>query len=938
MQIEVLKSDNAANKDKGDLLEHLARHILQIRGYEVAEQLRVTGMEIDLLCREKVSEKEIYVECKAHKDPLAAPVISQLLGNVEIRGCSSGWLITTGPLSKDAKGIVSEWNKRPVEKRSKLAFFTADILLEALQDARLICAVPEAEAQKQCCRSNGYSIGEWSLLVSEWGYYWSAPILINGVPEKVACFNATDGTIVLDPQLTENLRSTDFGARELPFYVPDAVNLGNATDNHKTFEATSVVQVEHGDKWADYRPARPEDFVGRKKAQQDLMRLFTDIKGKRTDTRVFAIKGDSGIGKSSLVAKVRADANKSQKPNKLFFFAVDVRAANDSSYIHSALVSALREASAKGFGVNAEVRITNYMAPLESESVRTFMQECERKHELIILVFDQFEELYSKPELMSVFKSTKDLMFSVLASATNLALGFAWKTDTSIPQEHPAYHMWHELADHRYEIQLRPFSHADADNSLTIFEHELGQRIRPELRKYLIESSQGYPWLLKKLCIHFYEQTQAGVDQHQLADTTLDVASLFDRDMSDLSDAQIACLRLVARDAPMDWYEIEEQAGREVVQALQDKRLLIRRGDKLNLYWDIFGDYVLTGNIPNIPFTYIPQSSSLPAMIGIALQLDEIEGKSKEELAEVSGLKDSTIWNIIRDLKQFGVAIGETGLYRLDPHVSGNDIKSILARIRAKFKRHALTQRLSQDHVSKPADIERLIQYLKEINPTAQHHSRTWRHNARKMAQWLEMFGLARKDEQGYIYQDSGDITADILKQVRGSRHQRVFLGEASPAKVIEALQILKQGNRRQAYMKSHGYRNACSVLYRFGLIELTEEQDYKVVENTYLSIDPTEAVWKKAQQEETLGLVVVSLREQPNTSAQEVGKLVGEYFSRDWKPASLKRVGNSLKQWAGWTMAPMNKDGTIPAPPGRTEPSIGQEDFDHYLEQLEED
>jgi len=40
--------------------------------------------------------------------------------------------------------------------------------------------------------------------------------------------------------------------------------------------------------------------------------------------------------------------------------------------------------------------------------------------------------------------------------------------------------------------------------------------------------------------------------------------------------------------------------------------------------------------------------------------------------------------------------------------------------------------------------------------------------------------------------------------------------------------------------------------------------------------------------------------------------------FNRDWKPASWKRVGNSLRQWTGWLMTPLSGDGVIPAPPGR--------------------
>lgn len=203
---------------------------------------------------------------------------------------------------------------------------------------------------------------------------------------------------------------------------------------------TAIVEVEFGEKWFDYRPARPEHFVGRKKVQQELLQFFSAVKTGKTESRVFAIKGDSGIGKSSLVAKMRAVAKVSNKPNNLFLYAVDMRAANDASYVSSALMKTLKTAADQDFGHKKDLKISNYTDPLQSESISTFLSECKRKHELIILVFDQFEELYSKPELFAVFEAAKKLMFSAISASSNLVLGFAWKTDSSVPQEHPAYH------------------------------------------------------------------------------------------------------------------------------------------------------------------------------------------------------------------------------------------------------------------------------------------------------------------------------------------------------------------------------------------------------------------------------------------------------------------------------------------------------------------
>lgn len=51
--------------------------------------------------------------------------------------------------------------------------------------------------------------------------------------------------------------------------------------------------------------------------------------------------------------------------------------------------------------------------------------------------------------------------------------------------------------------------------------------------------------------------------------------------------------------------EIGHEFGEEIMPLI-NKRLIMRTGDRLIPYWDIFGDYLKTGETPTIPVSYLP--------------------------------------------------------------------------------------------------------------------------------------------------------------------------------------------------------------------------------------------------------------------------------------------------------------------------------------------
>lgn len=188
MKIEVACKKGSNNKDKGDLLEKLAKKLLLTQNYDVIEEIRIVGAELDLLCKHKVNGKKIYVECKAQKEPISSPILRQLWGTVDVEEYSEGWIITTSDFTKDAKGFVENWKSKPKEKSERLSFYSPEIIIEALKNSSIICNPPFIAATDRV--ENSEDLGDWTLLLSEYGMYWCVYTLKGGAPYGVLVYSS----------------------------------------------------------------------------------------------------------------------------------------------------------------------------------------------------------------------------------------------------------------------------------------------------------------------------------------------------------------------------------------------------------------------------------------------------------------------------------------------------------------------------------------------------------------------------------------------------------------------------------------------------------------------------------------------------------------------------------------------------------------------------
>ncbi|MFC5519490.1 restriction endonuclease [Polaromonas jejuensis] len=900
LSIEVTVKEGDNSTQRGALLETLAKRVLVSLQYEhVTTDIRVTGCELDIVARDKQSTAQVIVECKAYRDrTISADVLTKMLGNLFVHGYSSAWLITTTNLGKDAKGVVDKFKEKSIDERQKLRVYGPKELIELLISTGQICS-PETLPLPAAL----HALSARTLLLTDVGEYWAVTAVggDSGVADTVMVFDAASGKAVASTALIQQLSERDSNLRSLRWIsAEEELATSSLMAEGLRQELDSIAPVPVADDWSDYRPARPEDFVGRDEILADIVKFFEEIRASTSGTRLLAIKAPSGWGKSSFLVKLRSTCLNIRNRNKFFLYSVDCRTATSQRYPELALKRCFDEAIDSDFvtGEKNSSRITSAGQPFSDSSIQSILEQLRQQNKVIVLFFDQFEEITTKQELSDLFLQIKMLCAAVQSANENVLLGFSWKTDGSIPTDHPAYHVWHSFADHRREFDLPLFSKADTGKLLTGLSKELRQPIEPSLRRLLTEHCQGYPWLLKKLCVHVFQvlKTQP-TRQRELLERALDIAALFQKDLSDLNATQVACLEKIALDSPADLFRISEQFGEETVSALTQRRLIVRNSGKLVVYWDIFRDYVLTKQIPAIPTRYMPVSS--PASAKSVLESLTVRQQTQLSVLEQKlGLGVATIDNIARDLVMMGVCQYDRKNAKLKL-VHRTEQETIAAGYRF-LSSHSLLKRLVDQFGTGFRGIS-LAQIETSVSGAFDAHDyagKTIRVIALRLVAWLLAYGILTMDADETLTHDTSKSVPASYDELRIDKRRRgtarIFTGGSPPARVLDVIRSM----HGDGYTPVPTDKNSLYALIGLGIISTAVAPTF--IEKP--SKDKME-VWlaSKVLGQPSIRATREVLRRNPSAPPLEVGNAIEALAKTKLSEATKRRYGSGLTVWVNW-------------------------------------
>lgn len=873
---------------KGAFLENIAEQVLRKQSYKITERIRFTGMEIDLLGTHKPSGDAVYIECKFHENAVGANVLDLMVGQSFRRKLSRLALFSASPLSKDAKGTLEELK---ADERVSFSFYGPKELLDAITDANLAPAIP---------RDVPANISHATLFIHpEHDYVWLFQEQQDGRPSRILVY--TDGN-VQNSELDDIRRLLD--KNEVLEGLPLAIyqsrrRSGAAPDGPKgTPPAEVVSRVSTAENLIDYRPCRPSDFVGRVDLQKEIWDFLKHVRDQSTTTRIIALVGASGYGKSSLVTKLAERFRNKKWRSKYFLFPIDVRSARGPLFIAEALLAAIRAAGEAGFLVASDdLQVEDVDDVLAGKSITRLLQQLKSERKVLVIFFDQFEEAFTKDELFPVFRSFRRFALDVDARKENLVLGFSWRTGISLSDDNPAYQLWNELRDHRLTKSLGQFDAAESSRLISQFEELLGEKLLPPLRRQIHEQGQGLPWFLKKLCIHIYNQIRRGASQVDLVGSRLNVQTLFDEDLEPLSDPQLSCMRHIAAHSPVDSLEVYEHYGTEVVNELNERRLIVRAGQRFAVYWDIFRDYLTEGKVPYIPWTYIPNCAlrmALPACHALA----EYGALSTRDLARSLSYSERTAINIVTDLQNIAIC-GKTqdGKHGL---LNGISLEAIPERLHAQFSEHIIYQRLLKvAGESGRLTTDQGIGVVRALYSSANVKPSTRDGYFSRLMVWFEFAGLVEIVSGGIRVIPPGRRGNGFgRKGARGRRHA-VFLGAATPEATLELLGLLKERDMvDRDSVAARGWRNAAADLVALGLASWGKDQLVAAYEVGSTVHDASTLLVEALAGAEAMQVLDEVLEMQPSIGRVEIGLKIARALGRDWKQSSALRYANGLSRY----------------------------------------
>ncbi|APW37994.1 hypothetical protein RD110_12975 [Rhodoferax koreense] len=862
----------AQGNARGHLFERFIARVFEAYGYEAPSRasmnVRSNGYELDISTKTTLSGEPAIAECKAYSSPLAITALKAFYGQLCTERLESpttkGWFVAIPGMTGDGHQLA----KKLETKDSGFRLLTAVEVYELVKQKGWADPI-KAEASP---------ISDQGLLLTAAGICAIAKELDadTRLPTRILVRRAHGAISETEKSL---LAASDY-AGALPVFDVSATTVPAAV-NRTHVEAPTLVTVVGSTEDFEYQfPAAPQFFVGREALLRDVQGV-TKFDGTG---QVIVLNAQSGWGKSSLALRIADQVRKAGGAALVF----DTRTASSFSYVAAALQRATMVAVNDGL---LTLQPNFSFASLQSAIQTLELASWKTPAAPLLIFFDQFENVFRDPRLTLEFR---DLALSVRELSAPVSIGFSWKTDLVSLTENYPYRLRDEIRGTALVLNVEPFGPNEVGTLLGRLAKAAGAKLSLDLRQRIREYSQGLPWLLKKLASHILAQLKAGTSEEELLADSLNVERLFEQDIMALEASELDALKAIAREAPVAVVDVVERVSADMIQSLVDRRLLVRVGERLDIYWDTFREFLITGKIA-VEDTYILRAR--PASTARLMQLVVANGGELATSDAVKALKTSqnVVFNISRELRQLGVLSPRQGMLVLVEQLRApiNEAK-LQERVARSLKRHRLFGVVQQLLQSSTVSIDDFAAKLPPVFPAIEATEKTWRTYADAFAHWLDYAGLIHMRGQ-LLCPPSAGSKMRLLDE--DGRNRRRTFPQGSPDIAIKYLQDQAVG---LPSLPESSQSKAISDLQVLGVIR--EDLTVKDLECHAALTAGQPQVIELIPLLRSLPAVAAALARleiEPTMRAEAVGALLREGYGATWAPATVSMAGTKFRAWA---------------------------------------
>ena len=853
----------------------MVKDIIELHRYKVHSNVNYTGMEIDLIGEHQDRSNEVlYVECKA-KEKVSSTELRNFAFNVSHKKADFGYFMRTKELEHQAAGLLDEMKMD--SRYSNLTFFEPDKIIEMLKGGGRLKEI-EGISEK---------ITKKILAVSYLGdfFIYLVKASLGSLPTSFYCI---DGKSKID---VRNSKIIDLLKKEIPDLEKLSQLIFNKKDDASVPQKAviesnlieTVSEVQESVDWFEYLPASSKNFVGRENLRSEIFEFYSNVLEKSIRKRVFYLTGKSGWGKSSLVADIRGRCRNKHYRNRYYTVAIDTRSATSNNFVALSFEKLIGKAIKDKFIDDHGINFTSSNDLLSSDSIKNLLKRLDDNNRVLILIFDQFEDVFRKKGL---FKSFYKFLSDVTDHQGNLIIGFSWKTEILIPSDNDAYHYWQQAKEQAISYTIPEFGAKEVRGiikQLELSTHKLSQ----EFKRRIIESSQGLPWLTKKLCIHIYHQLNKGVQEEKLISDNLNIEELFKADIEEVTKEELIGLRYIAKKAVegnfFDITELGDKIEEPIIESLRDKRMIIKSGSNYNIYWDIFRDYLVTNEVPTIGESYLLRQG-----VNLCFEVYKFFEPKKvfsiQELIKLhpKNLKKKTLENILTELRKLKMIykVEKEEKYYLNDELQINSKVNFISWMKSKFENYTpylQIQRIDKKRI----DSDDIGIMLKQIFKGNDFQDKTW--------------GTYSKTLIGWFLFTQVDLNVELIEpqRGRGKTLQRIEIDDILPRNsVIEmtkALGLLKSKEPLSSFM----WRD----LLIFGIVD----RNRKVTElgnSIITSSDPIDKMLQKVYDLEKMKTINKAFKKNNKIKAKELVNLLGLDFFEGTKESSKIIYASKALSW----------------------------------------